>query len=58
MVYPIKCMLGGFSFKESMILWKQKLQLFNPNTYMCLKLIYLYFYVQWMKVQNFFTRNK
>ena len=50
MIYPIRCMLGGFTFCQSMELWKQKLQLFNPRTYEVLMFIKLKWQIFYLKL--------
>ena len=58
MVYPVRCMMSGFTFRESMTLWKQKLQLFNPRTYEVLMFIWLKMRLLWLRVSLFGREDK
>lgn len=56
MIYMARCLMGGFTLRQSWELWKYKLQLFNPTIWNTLKFIYLWLYIQRAKAAIFFNK--
>ena len=56
MIYIARCLMGGFTLRQSWELWKYKLQLFNPTTWHVLNIIWLWLDIQRMKVADFFNK--
>ena len=56
MVYMVRCMMGGFTVRQSFELWKQKLRLFNPKMYDVLRYIWYWTRIQFLKIAIFFDK--
>ncbi len=52
----VRCLMGGFTLKQSFELWKQKLQLFNPKTYGALRYVWYWSRIQCLKIALFFDK--
>lgn len=56
MVYMVRCLMGGFSLKQSFELWKLKLKLFNPKTYDAMRYLWYWCRIQALKIAIFFDK--
>ena len=57
MIYPITQLLAGHSLKETYILWKTKLRLFNPKTYELLRYIKWFIILQYEKFLSLINKK-